>query len=85
MEEGKGGTSDHAIKNARLKKNKIGKFKCHKCDFSDDKKNRLTQHLKRKHSMVDNIFECVMCDFRTLLENELKKHIREQHTKKHKI
>ena len=27
----------------------IGKFKCDKCDFSDNQKNRLTQHIKRKH------------------------------------
>ena len=40
------------------KVHKIGKFKCDKCDFSDDEKKRLTQHLKRKHPMVENVFEC---------------------------
>lgn len=79
-----GNLNRHMLTHAN-KVHKIGKFKCDKCDFSDDKKNRLTQHLKRKHPMVDNVFECRECDFRTLWENELEKHIKEQHSKKHKI
>ena len=79
-----GNLNRHMLTHAN-KIHKIGQFKCDKCDFSDDKKNRLTQHLKRKHLMVDNVFECRECDFRTLLENELGKHIKEQHSKKHKI
>lgn len=79
-----GNLNRHMLTHAN-KVHTIGKFKCDKCDFSDDKKNRLTQHLKRKHPMVDNVFECRECDFRTLLEDELGKHIKEQHSKKHKI
>ena len=59
----------------------VKSYHCDKCEFTHNKKQRLTQHIKRKHSSDNNIFECEECDFKTLLENDLKEHIISQHSK----
>ena len=58
------------------------KYNCILCDKVYDLKKRLTQHIKRKHSIDHKLLKCERCEYTTTTELRLSNHMLFKHVDK---
>ena len=57
------------------------KFHCTECDYSTNRMDNLSKHIKVKHEDDATSFACQDCDFTSKFRYNLNRHIRNAHNK----